>query len=73
MKRTVLVCFFISLCIIIISCSNNATDGTIDGLTDYSVEPVNNSKDDSSDRITITLGGLYTTPCSDISVRTKLT
>jgi len=58
MKKTVLICFFIFLCIVLISCSNNTPDGTMDGLTDDSGESENSSKGNSSDKITITLGGL---------------
>jgi len=58
-KNILLICFFIFLCIVLISCSNNTPNGTIDGLTDDSGEPGNSSKDNSSDKITITLGGLY--------------
>ncbi|MCL2628573.1 MAG: hypothetical protein FWD44_07770 [Oscillospiraceae bacterium] len=58
MKKTTLICFFISLCLILISCSNNAHDGAIDDLTDNPGKPENNSKDNSSEK-TITLGGMY--------------
>jgi ABC-type glycerol-3-phosphate transport system substrate-binding protein len=59
MKKTTLICCFISLCIVLISCSHNTSDGALEGVPDNPGEPVYDHTENSSDKITITLGGLY--------------
>jgi len=64
MKKLILFCLVIILlsalvCISLISCGNNSSDGTIDSKPNDSGGLVNNNTDKTSDKITITLGGLY--------------